>query len=760
MKRIVSLLLTVCLLMSLSPEAASAEEAWPYNCTLTISCNGKAYSVDGLYLSNAFYVMPADLLQILPGMDEIYTDSAGHLRRFSTNYGMRTFSVPLYLASNNTFELQEYIAGELYDTGVPYLFHHSDYYISLLHYANYLGVDFTFSPVDPDAQLYLTPQQTIYDVLADLYESGYDTPFAWEDVHFTQDDMLSRLEASAVVSLLRTHPVWSLSVLWQERACELYAKDVLIRILQLHTLEEGIQQDANQQKNEKDKLTFNVVLNTVIRLLPATSKNDKQLAEALQYAGTLQNASGDVVDTLRSLSRYLSFSQADAQLLQRTLCSPYASASPTLQGNEQFLQIAQELQHNISSTDNALSATIGEEIVPAVTNLILSTVISSKVNAAARILSFLDNASFAADLFSLEFPLLNNSQNLFSFAIANEVARAAREIRLAVERDLSSSRFVSMSSSERMAAAETLKASIILQLRADLLSYQLLKESHTLPEKWDAFLSSHIQTLGSYLANATDAVLRWPLYHDVSYALDLNRMELFTVANDAPISCNGSASFYSISRGEVFDETFDIDGDGIGEYLFFDSWADKSYEYLQFLPSTIDRQDAQSYSVDMQKEYPYCFPDKQFYNSYGWDLRPEYQDLPDAQANEYVVLTLHTGDDGRLYLGIGKVFRGATGWPDMYVQFYQQDSGTELTYIPINLSGLLLPSDALAGYYLGQSIVGLNCEYNDTLQRWCLTIQQIGNSENDQTITVETCFTLANGEPVFLARYADGKRVE
>ncbi|MBQ8202589.1 MAG: hypothetical protein IJZ74_12565 [Clostridia bacterium] len=757
MKRCVCLLLIICLLFACIP--ACAEDSWPLNCSIAISSGDLTLQVSGLYLDNAFYITPTDLCTLLPSMQMEL--KPGSTVVFTTNDGRRRFHIAQYLATNPRFELQEYLGEKVVYTGVPYLHHHNSNYISLLHFCRYIGIDFTVDPDSTESQIRLSPAYTTYDALSDLYFSDFDTPFSWKMINYSRDEMLGRLGFSSIITMLKNHPVWSLSGLWQENGTKLYAKDVLIRILKVRSLSQDAEDASTTQEVDKNTTIVKTVSELILKVLPLSSGQQDELIQLFSKLKAGTTYGPGIIESLKALSTYLSLEQADLELFQLTLCGIYAPYSRTLQGNDQFLDITRELQQNLTDTWAGISATISEEIVPMLFELLIDLTSSKTAGIAKKIAGAVSNTSLASDVLELTVPFLNESENLFSFAIANEIARAAQEIRLIPESFLTDSVLYDAPADAQEHTIAAMKAAMILQLRAEIVSYQMLRDSKALPDQYNHWINSQLYVLDQLLSRITNAVLRWPGYQNITYTEDLSGLRQYTEDASPSYSFNASVSFYTLSRGEVFDELFDIDGDGSEEYLFFDFWADKEYNYLQFLPASIDRYNAQSLASRYMKDYFHCFPDKYLYMSNGYTLRSEYAGTDAAQANEYAGLVLHTGADGLLYMGISKNYWGAAGWPDMYIQFYQQqDDSTELVYADVDLSEMLVSSNAINGYFIEHGIKGLDCEYIEDLNRWCLTIQQRGVHEDNSSITVKTCFTLDAGVPILQARYANGTRID
>jgi len=212
--------------------------------------------------------------------------------------------------------------------------------------------------------------------------------------------------------------------------------------------------------------------------------------------------------------------------------------------------------------------------------------------------------------------------------------------------------------------------------------------------------------------------------------------------------------------GEVTWDVFDFDGDGVKDGLFYDQYGNMMYYYVQAIPAGAEV-DGGNKAMAYDDTYPYFYPDKKYYanDRYGQYAEHDNPKWVSAEAVNYFGMErlnfcFLRAEDGILYAADSAVVNGANGWPECFVTFYQLDTASmECKMMPVEAVDLV-------GEY-GDMLGGFGCEYVADLKQWCFVLEQVGeNVQGSRYIKERTCLTFSTGNPVVLARYVDGVRVE
>lgn len=224
---------------------------------------------------------------------------------------------------------------------------------------------------------------------------------------------------------------------------------------------------------------------------------------------------------------------------------------------------------------------------------------------------------------------------------------------------------------------------------------------------------------------------------------------------------------YGVLTSKVVTECFDFDGDGQLDNLYLDYAGNYAYLYVQALPAGVaevdDGHDAMEYSPSLPFLYPWeqYFADSPFKNEANYDN----PDWPPCEAVNDMGLSLESlsflrAGDGELYAAEESCIWGANGWPEMYVQLYQQcTAGSAMERCTARLTDYLQPQRG--DWYPEHAINMFQCEYVADLGQWCFVLyQHCEDSSGSNSAYARTCLTLEQGQVVVLARYMGDERVE
>lgn len=223
---------------------------------------------------------------------------------------------------------------------------------------------------------------------------------------------------------------------------------------------------------------------------------------------------------------------------------------------------------------------------------------------------------------------------------------------------------------------------------------------------------------------------------------------------------------YGVLFSQTVTECFDFDGDGQLDNLFLDQAANYAYLYVQALPSGVEVEgghDAMNYS----SSFPFLYPWEQYYADSPFKNEATYDnpDWPPCEAMNGMGLSLEAlsflrAGDGQLYAAEASCLYGANGWPEMYVQLYQQKAaGSPMERFDVRLTDYL---QSQRGDLFPEHAVNMfQCEYVADLGQWCFVLyQHCEDSSGSISTYARTCLTLDHGQIVVLARYMGDERVE
>lgn len=211
---------------------------------------------------------------------------------------------------------------------------------------------------------------------------------------------------------------------------------------------------------------------------------------------------------------------------------------------------------------------------------------------------------------------------------------------------------------------------------------------------------------------------------------------------------------------EMYSGVLDVNGDGKPDSVFYDEYGVEDYGYIQFIPQGEEASDITGDHYAYSSSYIHLFPFKQFEDTlqiepglYWFDMEPH-------------ALSFLNGDDGRLYACAAYWVKGANGWPEEFLEFFQKrDDSYELEAIPTDYKRFVIltsRSSAYHGVYLRDYVATVNCEYVKELGRWCLVLGQVDAyaATSEARVRLKTCLTMNQGELILIARFLDGELVE
>ena len=203
-------------------------------------------------------------------------------------------------------------------------------------------------------------------------------------------------------------------------------------------------------------------------------------------------------------------------------------------------------------------------------------------------------------------------------------------------------------------------------------------------------------------------------------------------------------------------ERLDVDGDGLGEDVYCDWYADREYRVIVFVPQG----STGSFNELWSEKLLYLCPGVAYCDGNGFS-RGRFADGLESWDKEYMDLSLLSGEDGVLYACADGVVFGAADLPESFPEFFMSSSGQgEMTPVDMEYRRFLL--DSCKGVRLMDYPTDFGVDYVDELQRWCLIMEQV--SEEEYTSSpyrkLQTCFSISGGRLQVEARFLDGVRVE
>lgn len=201
---------------------------------------------------------------------------------------------------------------------------------------------------------------------------------------------------------------------------------------------------------------------------------------------------------------------------------------------------------------------------------------------------------------------------------------------------------------------------------------------------------------------------------------------------------------------EFVPATLDIDGDGVGECLFFDQYGMTDYMILQFLPeSMLDRPHA------AHGQFPSLYPLIQYCDAQGYFVS-EIAEGFDRLGKEFHRLCIITGADGCVYACVTGCINYANGWPEEYPEFFMLPPGS-LEFVSISPDYQKTLLSEINGVQLDRFLADFDAQYVEELGGWCFVTTQIDHEQHRRLLSF---FTMSGNELQPLARYLDGERME
>ena len=501
MKRYLCMVL-VLLMLSGGFHGAQALVETPAVCALLIgeageSMKGQAYY--GVYQSGNFYLAKEELCRLLDGNTENTPAYSPAGQDFFLNGSGRTFE--LYSRYGAVKLLERCAVATLRNdgtltTGVPCIAHEGRYYISLLHFLEYIGVGYYMDGTAMTPQLVLLPAYTVYDAQRDFYSTGFAAPFDWNALSIDDRKLENAQIAAFFGAVLAKHPLEAM--LPGDREVELYVKETLIEILQMRG-----ESDAALYSDWKEMAIYaGETANLSCSVLGQT-------VELCDVLGIGLNLSLKCIEGFEKLMAYSEIGQAEKTLLEDTLLSLYSDYSSTLAQKDVIRRVAQELQDNLSSQASFTGAVFSEVAMPILIDGVVSAYVRGKdILEVVKLMQ--ETGSFVSDTLKIADQMFSAHEHLTIASIANEIACAARDIRLTAENVQSDPAFVRANDEKRRETMEILKAAIILQCKAEMVTYAHLVSAQVLTEDEKAFYEQKKQAVCTMMNKAAMAQLVYP----------------------------------------------------------------------------------------------------------------------------------------------------------------------------------------------------------------------------------------------------------
>lgn len=502
MKRILVLLLVLCLLTGSVCGEAGYNEEDDRNFALLIGefseqSFGTAYY--GMMEQGNFYLDVKQLCQLLHGA---YDDD---LMEFSVNDGQRSFDIYAERYYGPQTLLERCAEPKLFqkgtvDTAVPVKNVRGTSMISLLHFLEYIGMGYVMDECAVTPQLMLLPVYTVYDAVQEMYALGLDTPFDWHALA-VDDKTLENMQSAALIGeILSNHPLEA--ILPGSREMELYVKDTLIRILQMR----GVGEDALYEDWTKVPAYLGKTGSFSCTVL-------SEMFELCELGGKATDYLITGVNGIEKLQAYGKIGQAEKTLLADTLLSIYGDYSSEIAQKPELRSAAAEIHENLSSRESFMGAVYEETVIPMLLDSLSSLFIQGK--GALELLDLMHSAAeFTSDSLEIGYEAVSAPEKLAVAFVAGAFARAARDIRLTAENIKEDPAYVLASDADRRKSMDILKAAIILQCKAEMLTIEQARAAGVMTAEEDAYYARRWQDACNMLNKAAMAQIVYPHYYE------------------------------------------------------------------------------------------------------------------------------------------------------------------------------------------------------------------------------------------------------
>lgn len=505
----------------------------------------------GFYSDNILYVSVEDLCEI-SGYSLIeeteYAITLGNGGENST----RIFSILPY-----SDEMLDALFYENWTVKMPVEKIGNQYYVSALHFLNYIGVSYVLNP-DSDPQLICVKSYDIHDALVDsLSQWNY---FSWDEVEFASGSAENDLTWAGVVALISQD---SNLVRMVFDAKGIYRDDLENDMMMVVTNEGTDWLAENTNTSDLSSLinsSYDVSFNwfdfikgiyapsgdsTFATVLDSISKTGKFITTG----GTILQSNIDAIDTI---IQYSNLTDTQKTLLQNTLIE-HAEDSEMV-AEDDFWKIMLEAAENVNGRVQSEANLQHDTSLKAITD------IAYAINNAANGASIMDGnpvtLAWKCMTWSLNLiPEVDQAVMLHNAYNCSMIQQAANQLFVSAYSDLYYNNFYYNDGNAQREALEYLKSALILQLKATLTTRECLIKSGTISDDGKiSELKEKCQEVAQLLNQTENCTLNGPNMFSSEYDDDISWMS----------ECEPSPDeLYSYVEDLLAGASFDVEIDGV-----------------------------------------------------------------------------------------------------------------------------------------------------------------------------------------------------